>query len=453
MQLKSDMAIAQVICRLQQLQGMRPLHPQQRFRRCRHLHNGQTGLIPQQITRLQRSHTGQLKQHRTTAGGGPTTAQHRALFGCQRQVQGCRGTAVLQALLQHDHRIRHQRLLSRSTTKACRQNSCTLVFIATELKPAAAEREAMQRLDPWHGRCDLQFHATNGSTRHQGGCTAPFKLLRSERGDDGRCELPVLHTAGGLVGGDQLSLDIKLEASSRGLITSVAAQKVYGSIGRSRLQPEGCFAHQQVRCSLASGSDLEWLPQELVLYADALFEQELTVTLPEDASFLSAEIVRLGRTAAGETLQQGRWRSHLTIQRVAASSSTWELADRVELGGASLDSPHGLGGAPVFGTLVWAAPMAMGAKTTEKLLEGARADREGLTGTMRCGALDQGLIARYSGTSSRDARFWFSRIWERTRRLRGLTTPRIPRVWPLQEQPLRRQTSTVNAFEAAAETH
>ena len=115
----------------------------------------------------------------------------------------------------------------------------------------------------------------------------------------------------------------------------MAAQKVYGSIGRSRLQPEGCFAHQQVRCSLASGSDFEWLPQELVLYADALFEQQLTVTLPEDASFLSAEIVRLGRTAAGETLQQGRWRSSLTIQRRAGNRSTWELADRVELGGAA----------------------------------------------------------------------------------------------------------------------
>ena len=79
--------------------------------------------------------------------------------------------------------------------------------IATELKPVAAEREAMQRLNPWHGRCGLRFHATNGSTKHQGGCTAPFKLLRSERGEDGRCELPVLHTAGGLVGGDQLSLE------------------------------------------------------------------------------------------------------------------------------------------------------------------------------------------------------------------------------------------------------
>ena len=107
----------------------------------------------------------------------------------------------------------------------------------------------------------------------------------------------------------------------------------------------------------------------------------------------------------------------------------------------------------MFGTLVWAAPMDMDAATTATLLEGARADREGLTGTMRCGALNQGLIARYSGESSRDARFWFSRIWERTRTIRGLTRPRIPRVWPLQEQPLRRQTFTMNALETAAETH
>ena len=163
--------------------------------------------------------------------------------------------------------------------------------------------------------------------------------------------------------------------------------------------------------------------------------------------------MRLGRTAADETLQQGRWRSSLSIQRLTASGSTWELADRVELGGDSLESSHGLAGAPVFGTLVLAAPIAMGAETTATLLEGARADREGLSGTMRCGALDQGLIARYSGGSSRDARFWFSRIWERTRSLRGLTRPRIPRVWPLQEQPLRRQTFTTNPQGVPATTN
>ena len=75
-----------------------------------------------------------------------------------------------------------------------------LVMVVTKLHPTAKERAPMQSLEPWHGRCRLQFQTTNGSTKHQGGCTAPFKLLRADVGDHGRCELPLLHTAGGLVG-------------------------------------------------------------------------------------------------------------------------------------------------------------------------------------------------------------------------------------------------------------
>jgi len=312
----------------------------------------------------------------------------------------------------------------------------------------------MKRPDPWHGRCQLSFERdAGGRCRHQGGCTAPFKLMRAEIADDGRCELPLLHTAGGLVGGDQLSIDLRLGRSSRSLITSVAAQKVYGSIGRSRVQPDGSWARQAVTAQLADHSDLEWLPQELVLYADALFEQSLSVTLPENASFLSAEIVRLGRTAAGEQLNRGCWRSDLTIQRSGGEQPRWELVDRLELGGDSLQSLHGLNGAPVFGTLVWAAPLALSAEQQTTLMEGARADRAGLDGTMRCSSLDQGLVARYAGPSSRDARFWFSRIWARTRALRSLSRPRIPRVWPLQEQPLAEQTFTSNPTPIAAATH
>ena len=45
---------------------------------------------------------------------------------------------------------------------------------------------------------------------HQGGSTAPLRLQRGFRRADGRCELPILHTAGGLVGGDRLSLEVEL---------------------------------------------------------------------------------------------------------------------------------------------------------------------------------------------------------------------------------------------------
>lgn len=55
----------------------------------------------------------------------------------------------------------------------------------------------MQRLEPWHGHCQLTFQRSGDCTRHQGGCSAPFKMLRAEKGENGRCELPLLHTAGG----------------------------------------------------------------------------------------------------------------------------------------------------------------------------------------------------------------------------------------------------------------
>ena len=306
------------------------------------------------------------------------------------------------------------------------------------LAEVPAERAVMQRIEPWHGHCNLQFSVDRlGRTQHQGGCSAPFKMLRAQSGHDNRCELPLLHTAGGLVGGDQLSIDLKLESNTRSLMTSVAAQKVYGSIGRSRLEPKGTWARQTVKAKLAEHSDLEWLPQELVLYADALFEQNLDVHLPNNASFLSVEIVRLGRTAAEETLNQGQWRTGMCIQRTGSDHPGWELVDRIELGGESLTDHHGLGRAPVFGSFVWAAPAPVTSEASKALLNEARSDRAGLEGIMRCSSLNQGLVARYVGHSSRDARFWFTRLWARTRRYRSLSQPSIPRVWPIQEDPLK----------------
>jgi urease accessory protein len=290
---------------------------------------------------------------------------------------------------------------------------------------------------PWHGQLSLRFGSgADGATHHQGAATAPLKLQRGFSQADGRCELPILHTAGGLVGGDRLSLDLELGPASRARLTSVAAQKVYGSVGRSQRTPGGRWARQELTARLAAGADLEWLPQELVLYADGLLEQHTRVELAAGASWLGMEVVRLGRTAAGEDLGRGCWRSHLEIVRGGGPVPRWELVDRLELGGASLQGPHGLAGQPVFGSLVWAAPEALAAPTLAALLEDCRAARWGLEGEMVCGGLDQGLVARYRGTSSAHARHWFVRIWARIRAQRGQDPPVLPRFWPFQEDPL-----------------
>jgi urease accessory protein len=290
----------------------------------------------------------------------------------------------------------------------------------------------------WHGTAELRFScAADGRTQHQGGTTAPLRVQRPFGRADGRCELPLLHTAGGLVGGDQLNITAQLGPGSRVLLTSVAAQKVYGSIGRSRVSPAGTWARQELSFKVGAGADLEWLPQDLVLYANGLYEQRTRVWLASGASWLGAEVVRLGRTAAAETLGEGRWRCLLEIEREGPNGEGghWELVDRLELGGEGLLQGHGMAAEPVFGSLVWAAPQPLAAAALAKLLAACRADRGDLPGELACGALEQGLVARYRGPSSQAARTWFTRLWARIRAANRLAPPERPRVWPFQEEP------------------
>jgi urease accessory protein len=291
----------------------------------------------------------------------------------------------------------------------------------------------------WAARAWLELDRSgpDGRVQHQGGASAPLKWQRASHHGDGFLELPLLHTAGGLVGGDRLELAVRSRHQARALLTSVAAQKVYGSVGRFRSQPGGRWASQQLSFDLDDDSGLEWMPQELVLYAGALLEQRITVHLAAGASFLASDVVRLGRSAAGEDLGEGCWRSRLEICRRIGDSRRWELADAISLDGASLRGEHGMASQPVFGSLVWVAPGNLGAQARAAVLEQARHSRGDLAGTLSCGALECGLIARYRGDSSQAARFWFTRIWAAIRQASGHGRPEIPRVWPFQEQPLR----------------
>ena len=74
----------------------------------------------------------------------------------------------------------------------------------------------MQSLEPWHGRCRLQFQTNNGSTKHQGGCTAPVTLLRADRGGVGRGERADLGARGGLERGEELSSELERGPGRRG---------------------------------------------------------------------------------------------------------------------------------------------------------------------------------------------------------------------------------------------
>ena len=295
----------------------------------------------------------------------------------------------------------------------------------------------------WHGTCDLRLFKKSSpkkidslKTIHQAKCTAPLKLMRVFNDKkDGRCEIPILHSAGGIVGGDQLTINVNAEEDSSAICSSVAAQKVYGSRGRSKLNPQGRWANQKCFFQIKKNADFEWIPQELIIYQGGLFEQNMTVNLDTSSSFLCVDLVRLGRTAAGEELGSGVWRSSLEIFRKNPQGKHYEFSDRLELSGEALKSIHGLEHQPVFGSLTWITPKGINQKDLSDLLVKCRQQRDGLEGFMTCSLLENGISARYRGSSTQSARFWFYRIWSLTRVFRKLSMPEYMRIWPMQEDP------------------
>jgi len=161
----------------------------------------------------------------------------------------------------------------------------------------------------WEGNCFLNFFNNKVSlgnvnkTIFKSKSTSPYKLLKSTHDQEGRCILPVLHTAGGLVGGDLLEFEVNLEKNSKVLLTTSSAQKVYGSVGRSKINPKGSFSKQKNLINILDNSHLEYLPQETIIFANGLYDQKFKVSISETSSFLFTDLIRLGRSSSENLLR------------------------------------------------------------------------------------------------------------------------------------------------------
>ncbi|WP_413175045.1 urease accessory protein UreD [Anabaena azotica] len=269
----------------------------------------------------------------------------------------------------------------------------------------------------WHGKLHLVYAKCQDSTQliynhHQ----APLKVQRPLYPEgDKICHSIILHTAGGVVGGDRLSSEIHLQPHSQALITTATANKIYRS--------NGLQARQNINIQIESGACLEYLPQETIVFESAVYRQDLRVELGTEANFLGWEITRLGRTARGEKFLQGEMRSHIEIWQ--NNQPLW--IDRQIIPGNEqiFHSPHGLGGNPVIGTLVF-----IGFPISQEIIEQARSliIQPMFSGVTR---LEYGLLCRYRGNSTSEARKWFTNIWQMLRVSCLNHGNCIPRVWQI----------------------
>lgn len=267
----------------------------------------------------------------------------------------------------------------------------------------------------WHGKLNLVYADRLNSTKliynhHQ----APLKVQRPFYPEgDKVCHSVILHTAGGIVGGDRLSCNFHLQPNTQALITTAAASKIYRS--------NGLQAQQNINIQVDDGACLEYLPQETIIFKGANYRQDLRVELATGSSFLGWEINRFGRSARGEKFDLGEWRSHTEIWQQGVP--LW--IDRQWLLGSeeTFHSPHGLFGKPIVGTFVW-----VGSVVTTEIVNNARNLAVG-AGEIGVTQLQNGFLCRYRGSSTSEVRNWFTAVWQLLRKSFGNRGNFTPRVW------------------------
>lgn len=256
---------------------------------------------------------------------------------------------------------------------------------------------------------------------------APLKVQRSFYPEGPEvCHTTILHTAGGMVGGDRLSIDIQAQANTKVLLTTAAASKIYGSYGQSQVYPQGQLAQQQIQIKLEAGAYLEWLPQEMIVFDGAIYRQDLRVDLAPTACWLGWEITRFGRTARGERFLSGEWRSQTEVWQ--QGHPVWIDRQSLNGGTAMLDSPHGLAGQPVVASLIWLGQAVDQAQIDQARQLWLASSPQGEAGVTE---LELGLLCRYRGPSSQEAQQWFVQVWRILRQVYWQRSVVLPRVWPL----------------------
>lgn len=225
------------------------------------------------------------------------------------------------------------------------------------------------------------------------------------------CHAIVVHPPGGIAGGDELTLEVKTGKAASALLTTPGAAKWYRSAGPRARQ----------NLSFDVTGVLEWLPQETIVFDGALAELESEVNLGAGAAFIGWDIVCLGRTGSGERFARGSYRFATRVRR--EKKLLWIERGRIDGGGRLLESPAGLAGKPVFGTL-----FASFLNFDRKILAIMRNEKPpGGDGGVTL--LPGILLARYLGDSGEAARRYFTALWRILRPVLAGREANEPRIW------------------------
>jgi len=175
----------------------------------------------------------------------------------------------------------------------------------------------------------------------------PLRILKSLYPEGDRvCHNILVHPPSGLVGGDELLIDIKLQADAHALLTTPGATRFYGSDAKT--------ARQQVHARVADGASLEWLPLEALAYNGCQAHNQAVFELEAGSRLMAWDVTALGLPHAEQPFVSGHFQQHLEIAGVWLERGLIKATDH-----RLLHSPLGVNGLSCQSTLVFAQGSAM----------------------------------------------------------------------------------------------
>jgi len=124
--------------------------------------------------------------------------------------------------------------------------------------------------------------------------------------DDGTAFVYLLNPSGGILQGDVLETDVKVETGARGFITTPSANKFYK-------MDEG-HATLTNRICIENGGVLEYMPEYNIPFAQSSVVQETEFDLDSDATLLAFDMIVPGRIEKGELFQYDLYASKISIR-------------------------------------------------------------------------------------------------------------------------------------------
>lgn len=271
---------------------------------------------------------------------------------------------------------------------------------------------AHQQTEGWQAELTLHFAARANKTvlaeRHRHG---PLAIQRPFYPEDDVCHAYILHPPGGVVGGDQLNINLYVEANSHALLTTPGATKFYRSGGQQ--------AHQQQHFNVSGA--LEWLPQENIFFPGANSRLSTHIYLEADAAYIGWEVQCLGRPVINERFKKGQLilSTHLYRDDAPLFVDCLSIGCEQDLHGIAA-----LRGHPVMATML-ATPATQGALELVRPL----CEVESIQGHAGVTLMNDVLIVRYLGDSTAEAHELLRTAWKIIRPLVANRSAVTPRIW------------------------